>query len=107
MGQEGPLQVDRRCSAGARRVEHSKERVALGVDLLAAVRGKAGPDQPMMIGKHFRVSVAQARQQRCRTFDIGEEKGERLRGQQPKTSIRRGTLNAANGKSQAPQARRT
>jgi hypothetical protein len=51
------------------------------------VRGEARPDQPMMIGKYLRVPVAQAHQQRRGALDICEEKGERLRSQQPKASI--------------------
>ena len=87
VGKERPLHLDRRGNAGTRRREHGEERITLGVNLLAAVRGEARPDQPMMIGKYLRVPVAQAHQQRRGALDISEEKGERLRSQQLKTSI--------------------
>ena len=87
VGKKRPLHLDRRGNAGTRRREHGEERITLSVNLLAAVRGEARPDQPMMIGKYLRVPVAQARQQRRGALDISEEKGERLRSQQPKTSI--------------------
>jgi hypothetical protein len=87
VGKERPLHLDRRCNAGTRRSEHREERVPLGVNLLAAVRAKARSDQPMMISQYLRVRVPKARQQGRGTLDIGEQKGERLRGQEPKTSI--------------------
>ena len=43
--------------AGARRREHREERVALGVDLLAAMRSEGGPDEPMVIGEDLRVRI--------------------------------------------------
>ena len=87
VGAERSLHLDRRRDTGTRRREHREERVTLGVNLLAAVCGKARPDQPMMISQYLRVQIPAARQQRRGTLDIGEQKGERLRGQQPKTSI--------------------
>jgi len=41
----------------------------------------------MMISQYLCVRVPKARQQDRGTLDISEQKGERLRGQQPKTSI--------------------
>ena len=87
VGEERPLHLDRRGDAGTRRREHGEERITLGIHLLAAVRGEARPDQPVMIAKHLRVPVTQAHQQRGGALDISEEKGERLRGQHPGTSI--------------------
>ena len=87
VGKERPLHLDRRCNAGTRRREHREERVPLSVNLLAAVRAKARSDQPMMISQYIRVRVPKARQQDRGTLDISEQEGERLRGQQPKTSI--------------------
>jgi hypothetical protein len=54
---ECPLHLDCCSHAGARRREHGEERIALGVDLLAAVRGEGGPDQPMVIREDLRVRI--------------------------------------------------
>ena len=80
---ERPLHLNRRSHASPRRGEYREERVALRVDLLAAMRGEAGPDQPMVVGENLRVRIAQALQQRRGTLDVSEEKGERLRSHRP------------------------
>ena len=84
---ERPLHLDSRGHAGARRGEYREERIALGVNLLAAVRGQSRPDQPMMTGENLRVHLPQPPQHRRGTLDVGEQEGERLRGQQPGTSV--------------------
>jgi hypothetical protein len=78
---ECPLHVDCPGHAGRRRREHREERVALGVDLIAAMRGEGGPDEPMVIGEDLRVRIAEAQKHRRGTLDVGKEEGERLRGQ--------------------------
>ena len=84
---ERPLHLDGRGHARAGRGEHREERVALGVDLPAAVRGQPGTDQPVVRGEDLRVRIAQALQQRRRALDVGEEKSERQRGQRPEAFI--------------------
>ena len=84
---ERPLHLDGRGHARAGRGEHREERVALGIDLPAAVRGQPGTDQPVVRGEDLRVGIAQALQQRRRALDVGEEKSERQRGQRPEAFI--------------------
>jgi len=78
---ERPLHLDCRSHAGARRREYGEERIALGVDLLAVMRGEGGPDQPVVIGEDLRVRITEVLKYRCGTLDVSKEEGERLRRQ--------------------------
>jgi hypothetical protein len=49
MGLQGLLQLDHRRHARRRRGEHREERVALRIDVAAAVRGQPRPDDPVVV----------------------------------------------------------
>jgi hypothetical protein len=82
VGFESPLHFDhRRCACPWRR-EHGKKTVALGADLLAVVGSQARSDDPVVLSEDLCIrALPQAFEQGCRTFNVGEEKGESLRGQ--------------------------
>jgi hypothetical protein len=70
--------LDRRAGAA----EDDEERVALGVDLDPAAVGEGGPQEAVVGGEDVPVAVApEAREQPSRAFDIGEQEGDRARGQ--------------------------
>jgi len=80
MGKKGPLGLDDRRHAGARRRKHGKEPVALGTHFPPVVSGDAGPDEAMVNGEHFGVGVVtETAEQRRRAFDVGEEESKCLR----------------------------
>jgi len=57
--------------------ERDEERVALGIDLLAAVRRKRIAKELLMLGEDSAVAVAEALQQLRRSLDVGEEERRR------------------------------
>jgi len=79
---QGELHLDDRCHTCAGRGEHCEETVTLGTDLFSSVSAKAGTDDPVVIGESLGVRlVSEPLEQRRRALDIGEQKGERFRGQ--------------------------
>ena len=73
--------VRRKCALGGgrrrdaieRRPEDGEERVALGRDLEAAVRGEGRPDVTLMVGEQPGVSIAEVGQQPGAALDVAEE----------------------------------
>jgi hypothetical protein len=59
------------------RGEGGEERVPLGVHLMAVVPGDGGADQPLVVGQHLRIPVAQRLDQPGRPLDISEQKRDR------------------------------
>ena len=62
---ERALRVDRRGDRVLRARERDEERVALRVDLAAAVRVERRAQQPPVVGEHLAVAVAQLLEQRA------------------------------------------
>jgi hypothetical protein len=82
VGGKGQLGFDDRCRAGAQRGEHREERVALGIPLRPFMGGEPRPNEGVVISEDLGVGVVtEAPEQRRRGLDVGEEEGERLRGQ--------------------------
>jgi hypothetical protein len=53
------------------------------------VSGERGPNDPVVISEDVSVGIlAQTPEQGCRTLDVGEEEGERIRAQKRKRSRR-------------------
>ncbi len=71
--------VSRRCASAAASIAASRGRegveegIALGVDLAAAVRREAGPQQPTVRAEQVGVAVADLLQQLGRALDVGED----------------------------------
>jgi hypothetical protein len=66
--------------AGA--AEDDEERVALGVDLDSAAVGEGGPQKAVVGREDLPVAIPpKACEQASRAFDIGEQEGDRARGQ--------------------------
>ena len=61
--------------------EGDEERIALRIDLGAAMLGKRGPKQGAMLGKHRAVALLQPLDQLRRAIDVGEEKRDGSLGQ--------------------------
>ena len=74
MRHEGPLRAHRGGDRVARPREGDEEPVALGVDLTPAVLVEHRAQQPLMLGEHHRVIVAQPCQQPRRPLDVAEQK---------------------------------
>jgi hypothetical protein len=59
-----------RISGARKRIE---ERIALGIDLDAAVCVARGSEKATVVDKHFLVPLAKMLEQLCRALDVGEE----------------------------------
>jgi hypothetical protein len=73
---EPALRGDRRPRGPIRTPERKEERVALVVDLLAAVIPRRRAKDPPMVGKELAVPCAQALQELRRSLYVGEEESE-------------------------------
>ena len=56
--------------------ERDEERIALGVDLGAAVIGECLPEHLAMARQSLRIGIAELLQQPRRPLDVGEEEGD-------------------------------
>ena len=75
---EGSLTGIGRCHRGGRGRERDEERVALGVDLDAAVGFELGAQHAPVLGKRLGVGVRTHRmEQPRRRLDVGEEERDR------------------------------
>jgi hypothetical protein len=61
----------------ARAPEGDEEGVALRVDLVAVMRGERRPQDPLVLGEHLLVAVAERLHQPRGALDVGEEEGDR------------------------------
>jgi hypothetical protein len=57
--------------------ERDEERVALGIDLMAAVGGEGLAQDPLMLRENIAVPRPERLEERGRPLDVGEEKGDR------------------------------
>jgi hypothetical protein len=75
MGSQGTLggSGSSQSVGGAR--ERNEERVALGIDLAAAVRLKRGAHYPTLRVQHLGVARAKLLDEARGAFDVGEEEG--------------------------------
>jgi hypothetical protein len=71
---ERTLGRDRTRDRVSRARERVEERVALGVDLRAALVTEAFPEQPPVVAHDLAVGIAQLLEQPRRALDVGEEK---------------------------------
>ena len=78
---ERALGVDGRIHGLVRASEGKEERVALVVDLLAAVILRGRAKDPPMLGKEVSVPCTQPLQELRRSLYVGEEQGEGSRGE--------------------------
>ena len=76
----GPLEVPQRTLSFQRggdrfvcRCECEEERVALRVDLVAAMTGECLTEQTLVVGQDARVAAAELADEPRRTLDVGEE----------------------------------
>ena len=74
---ERALRLDRRQQRVAGATEGDEERVALRVNDAAAVAVECLPQQPLVLGNHLAVAVAQLLEQASRSFDVCEQEGDR------------------------------
>jgi hypothetical protein len=75
------LTFTRRRKSVTRAREGDEERVALGVDLDAAVSLERGAERAPVLAQRLGVSVAELVEQLRRAFDVGEEEGDRAGGE--------------------------
>ena len=61
--------------------EREEERVALGVDLHAAMVGEGAAKQRLMGGQHVRIALADLAEEAGRAFDVGHDEGDHPGGQ--------------------------
>ena len=73
-----PALTGDRCQNGILRApEGDEERVALGVDLVAAVLGVRFPQDPLVIPERLAVALSsKLLEQLCRALYVGEEEGD-------------------------------
>ena len=80
MLRQRPLSVDGSEHGVARVCECDEERITLGVDLVTVVRCERFAKDPLVLGQHRLIAVAQPLDELGRPLDIGEEKGDRAAG---------------------------
>ena len=73
---QGPLCGDRGGDRVPRPLEAVEERIALGVDLLAAPLAERVADQAAVLGKRAGVPFAELLEQLGRALDVGEDEGD-------------------------------
>ena len=77
MRRERDLSLDRRQKRVACAGEGDEEGVALGIDLVAAVRFEGRPQQALMLREHLSIPLPQLLDESRRPLDVGEEEGDR------------------------------
>ena len=78
--QQGKLALDCGEKCLSRTRERDEEGVALRVDLVSAVSAEGRAKQPLMIGQHAAVAVAEVLDEPCGPFDVAEEEGDSAGG---------------------------
>jgi hypothetical protein len=73
---ERSLRGDRGRDRFAGAPESDEERVPLCVDLVAAELREGGPQEPLVVGAHLAVPLAEALDESRRAFDVGEEESD-------------------------------
>jgi hypothetical protein len=76
-----PLDLDRCEDSLCCAWEGYEERIPLGVDFLPIVFLKAGADYPSLLFQQSCVAIIQHFHELGRTFDVGEEEGDRAFGE--------------------------
>ena len=87
VGLERALGRDRGANGIAGAPERVEERIALRVDLRAAVRGERLADDPPVVARHIGVRVAELLEQPGRALDVGEHEGDGSGGQRRHAAI--------------------
>jgi len=77
MAGQRPLDLQRAQDRLLRARERHEERVTLGVNFVTGLPGNGRPDQAPVIGQNLDVLLPQRLDQPGRTFDIGEQEGNR------------------------------
>ena len=78
-GGDRDLGVDGRLDGAPRRGEDEVQPVAGRAALLGPVRGERLPDEPVVIGEHVPIALAQGLEQARRTLDVREHQGDGAR----------------------------
>jgi hypothetical protein len=83
------LRLDRGCDRIARARKNEKERVALRVDLAAAVPAKYASKQPLMLGEDLAVTLPELALEPRRALDVREQERNRTARQVRETRVTR------------------